>query len=504
MRCMQVDIRVLGSLFCPREQWEEVSYEESFDAISIEFSLGELHADTESLAEEPEFMLSERDDISISVIGVSEDLPNYYPGHGNTWEEFIAGLKEVDGEENLTLAININKRRVNNRLSIYDDNELINYIVKKDFQSVLEVIDDLIIDDCPLIFEVQKDHYPSFRTSKFAFVSKGGVVDLDDHTDEDALENVIGNSKMICTNNLITTKLTPEFFQIEGSGDDRQPFQKVFNRLGQLLLICYIASYAKIEGNSLEFKISGYKTIQQKIVFDDLLNANIDISTLPLYYLIFHWLYKGGNIYDKASIVRNIVTLNIDEQGLLLNETTFDSIISNYNILEKKNVEQYIGLRNEVAKQLRVYQKEMYDIVNGFENDFKTLFFGYMAFVFTIVVIRVLAKNVGEGVLIPNTIIVLLMLYCAASLVYQCYARSVLDGRIRLFDRQYNKTRAFYSSLLSENELNDLFTDKRNKDGSYKAFLKEREIHFDILWLCVNVLTIIALVIIWCFNEGWL
>ena len=329
MRSMQVDIRDLGSLFCPREQWDEVSYEESFDDISIEFSLGELHADSESLAEEPEFMLSERDEISISVTGASEDVPNYYPAHGNTWEEFIAGLKEVDGEENLTLAININKRRVDNRLSIYDDNELINYIVKKDFQSVLDVIDDLITDDCPLFFEVQKDHYQSFRTSKFAFVSEGGVVDFDNHTNEDALENVIGNSKMICTNNLKITKLTPEFFQIEGGGDEKQAFQKVFNRLGQLLLICYIASYAKIEGNSLEFKIYGYKTIQQKIGYVDLLNTNIDISTLPLYYQIFHWLYKGGNIYDKASIVRNIVTLNIDEQGLLLNETTFDSIISN-------------------------------------------------------------------------------------------------------------------------------------------------------------------------------
>ena len=90
-------------------------------------------------------------------------------------------------------------------------------------------------------------------------------MDFEDPTDEDSLENVIGNSKMICTNNLITTKLTPEFFQIEGGGDDRQAFQKVFNHLGQLLLICYIASYAKIEGNSLEFKINGYKTIQQII-----------------------------------------------------------------------------------------------------------------------------------------------------------------------------------------------------------------------------------------------
>ena len=61
-----------------------------------------------------------------------------------------------------------------------------------------------------------------------------------------------------------------------------------------------------------------------------------------------------------------------------------------------------------------------------------------------------------------------------------------------------------FGEITLKNELNELFTDKRNKDGSYKAFLKEREVHFDMLWLCVNVLTIIALVIIWRFNEGWL
>mgnify|MGYP006916056955 CR=1 FL=1 len=499
---MQVNIRELGSLFCSREQWVEISYEESFDSISIELSLGELHVDAGELSDEPDFKLSARDEISISVIGATENVPDYYPAHNNTWDSFISGLQEVEDEENLTLAVNINKRRVDGMISVYDEEELVKYINKKDLLSVFEIFDDLIIDDRPVIFEIQNNHYSSFKTRKFVFVPKGENVDYDG--EDIHFGNIIENSKVICTNNLITAKLTPDSFQIEGGGDENQPIQKLFNHIGQLFLMCFIASFAKIEENSFDFKISGYKTIHQKINFNDLLTANIETKSLALYYQIYHWLYKGGNIYDKASIVRNIVTLNIDDQSLLIKDTTFDSVISNYNVFEKKNVEQYIGLRNEVAKQLSVYQKEMYDIVNGFENDFKTLFFGYMAFVFTTVIVRVIAKNVGEDVLIPNTIIALLMLYCGASLAYQCYARSILDGRIKLFDRQYNKTRSFYSELLSENELNELFTDKRNKDGSYQAFLKEREAHFDMLWLCVNILTMIVLVIIWCFNEGWL
>ncbi len=52
-----------------------------------------------------------------------------------------------------------------------------------------------------------------------------------------------------------------------------------------------------------------------------------------------------------------------------------------------------------------------------------------------------------------------------------------------LFDKQYNATRSFYKDLLSDKELNDLFTDKRNKDGTYKAFIEERTYRFDWVWV---------------------
>ena len=83
--------------------------------------------------------------------------------------------------------------------------------------------------------------------------------------------------------------------------------------------------------------------------------------------------------------------------------------------------------------------------------------------------------------------------------MYQSYTRSILNGKIGLLDKQYNDTRNFYGDLLSEKELNELFTDQRNDDGTYITFLKEREVHFDMLWLGLNVLTIIALICVLIF-----
>jgi hypothetical protein len=265
------------------------------------------------------------------------------------------------------------------------------------------------------------------------------------------------------------------------------------------LILSFLADFSKISENEIEFKINGYRTIESKISMESIGADDIPLDSLQLYYQIYEWLYKGGNIYDKIVIVRNIVTLNVEKNGISLKKTTFDSIKSNFNIFERKNVEQYISLRNNVAKQLRIYQREILGAIEEFEKDFKTILGGYLTFLFTTVVIRVLAKQVENSALIPDTIIVLLLLYCVASLSYYFYDRSVLDGKIRLMDKQYNDTRKFYEGLLCEKELKELFVDKRNDDGTYQAFLEERKAHFGKLWLWLNVCTIIALICILIF-----
>lgn len=496
MTAMSVQLKEIASLFCPESQWNISKVEENFREIHLEFELGDCSFNAEKLAEEPDLDLPLRDKVSFVLMEDGDRIASYYPAEGQSWNDFVTSAKENSTEDTCQLLVDVKKGVEENRRSVYYQEELLKYVERLTVEEILGQFDILMTGREYVIFELQSPHFTFFKTRRFAFVQKDAAVDMSsDLPDLDVVEK----SKKICTNNLQVEHLLPDFFEIEGETDIKQPWQRVMGNCGQLLLLCYLADFARLGDGSIEYKINGYKTVHKTIDAIKITTENTISKSLPIYYQIYKWLYQGGNIYDKINIIRNIVTLNVEDNGINLKETTFDSILSNYNIFEKKNVEQYIGLRNSVAVQLRAYQKEIIDAVASYENGMRTMFFGYMTFVFTTVIIRVMAKNVEEAVLIPDTIIVLLMLYCASSLLYQCFTRKILDGRIKLLDKQYNDTRNFYAELLSERELNELFTDQRNKDGTYRAFLKEREVHFDILWIVLNVLTVIVLICILVF-----
>jgi len=493
---MKVHLKEIATLFCPETQWELDKVDENFKGIHLEFALGGCDFNADTITEEPELGIPERDRVSIVLMEDGEGIASYYPSDGQGWNDFVSSARENSAEDNKLLVVDVKKSVEDNRLTIYYPDDVLKYIEGLTIEEAIGQFDNLIKGREHLIFDVQDSHFATFKTQRFAFVCKGEDVEFSSGMPD---FGAIEKCKKICTNNLLAEHLLPEFFEIEGEADIEQKWQRMMCNCGQMLVLCYLSDYSKIGDGRFEYKINGYKTVHRNIELRNITAENVVIMSLPIYYQIYKWLYQGGNLYDKITIIRNIVTLNVEDDGVSLKETTFDSVLSNYNIFEKKNVEQYIGLRNNVAVQLRAYQKEVLDVVANYESGMRTMFFGYMTFVFTTVVIRVMAKNVEETVLIPDTIIVLLLLYCSASLLYQCFSRNILDGRIKLLDKQYNDTRKFYAELLSEKELNELFTDQRNKDGTYRAFLKEREVHFDILWMVLNVITVIALVCILLF-----
>ncbi len=490
---MSVQLKEIASLFCPETQWNISKIEENFKEIHLEFELSDCDYNTETLADEPDMVIPQRDTISFVLMEEGERIASYYPTAGQNWNDFVSSAKANSTEEKCQLLVDVKKCVEENRCTVYYQEELLNYVERLTVEETLGQFDTLITGRAHVVFEVQDPQFAAFKAQRFAFVQKDAAVDMPTELPD---LDVVEKSKKICTNNLQAEHLLPDFFEVEGGADIEKPWQRVMSNCGQLLVLCYLADFARLGDGCIEYKINGYKTVHKTIDAGKITTENIVSKSLPIYCKIYKWLYQGGNIYDKITIIRNIVTLNVEDDCICLKETTFDSILSNYNIFEKKNVEQYIGLRNNVAVQLRAYQKEILDAVESYENGMRTMFFGYMTFVFTTVIIRVMAKNVEEAVLIPDTIIILLMLYCAASLLYQCFTRKILDGRIKLLDKQYNDTRNFYAELLSEKELNELFTDQRNKDGTYRAFLEEREVHFDILWMVLNILTVIALICI--------
>lgn len=441
--------------------------------------------------------LNERDVLTIGLFdGIDDDASEerlFRTDKMDEWDDFSQYFNSMEKDDPVKIKISIAKSCRNGVVSIYCPDLFAAYLKSHSLKSILSLFEGICLNNT-MCFEYQENDI-SLIGSSLAFVKKGHYpVYL---TKPLLNKDVVTQGKYLCCNDLIQAHLLPVDFSLSGTDCEKYPILPLFHKLTMLYTLCYLFDYLTLTGDELFYKLNGYKTLAGCIKVSNIESASVDDGSWNKYLDIFKWLYNGGNLTDKAAIARNIISLNIeDEDGLSLRDGTFDAIDSNYRIYEKENVKQYIELRNNVAAQLRDYQRYIIGIYDEFEEAFKKLLFSFLAFAFTTSIIRVLAKNIKDNILIPDTIITLLLGLCAVSLLYYTYARWERRKKVELFDKQYNDTRKFYEELLSPEEMSELFTDERNKDGTYKAFIEERTCRYDFLWVGVNVVFIAALLYI--------
>lgn len=433
--------------------------------------------------------MNERDVLAIGLFDGADDTASeervFRSDAVEGWSDFSQYYSGIDKDDPIKIKVSIAKRRANGKQSVYCPDLFANYLYGLGLQEIITLF-ETILREGNLCVEYQEGNI-SLVGESVAFVSRGHAPV---YLPKAVLnENVTERGKYLCCNDLINGIVTPTDFDLRGNDDTEHPVLPLLEKTAILYSLCFLFDYVTLSESQLHYKLNGYKTLTGDIDVESVYGAQIDTDSWEKYLDIFRWLYNGGNLTDKSAIARNIISLNIAEDATLaLRSGTMDAIDSNYRIYEKENVKQYIEIRNNVSTQLRDYQKYIIGIYDDFEQDFKKLFFSFLGFAFTTTIIRVIAKNLDEKILLPDTVIMLLLGYCAVSCLYYAYARWKRNKKVELFDKQYNATRAFYKDLLSEKELNELFTDERNKDGTYKAFIEERTYRFDWVWIGAVVL----------------
>lgn len=471
----------------PREQVEKSV--EDIDELSTYFVV-ELY-DRELPATLSLEGLNGRDVLAIGLFDGADDMASeervFRSDAIGEWGSFSQYFSSIDKDDPIKIKISITKHRANGKVSVYCPDLFANYLQSLGLHDMLILL-DTVFQVGNLCVEYQEGNISLIGTS-LAFVEKGHEPLYLKKSELN--EEVIEQGKYLCCNDLIKENLKPTDFELHGNDDAVHPILPLIEKAAILYSLCFLFDYVTETGNVLHYKLNGYKTLTGDIDVETVYEAQIDTGSWEKYLEIFKWQYNGGNLTDKSAIARNIISLNISEDATLsLREGTMDAIDSNYRIYEKENVKQYIEIRNNVSKQLRDYQKYIIGIYDEFEQDFKKLFFSFLGFAFTTTIIRVLAKNMDDKVILPDPIILLLLGYCAVSCFYYAYARWRRNKKVDLFDKQYNATRTFYKDLLSEKELNELFTDERNEDGTYKAFIEERTYRFDRIWIIANLIFI--------------
>ncbi len=477
----------------PKEQVRKAV--EDFDGLTTYYEVEQFDKDLPAILDLDG--LNERDVLTIGLFDGVEDEASeervFCSDAMGEWNGFVEYYSGIDKDVPIKIKLSIAKKRTNNKISVYSPDLFAIYLKGLGFKEVIDLFAG-ILQDGALCMEYQESNI-SLVGSTMAFVSYGHAPV---YLPRPVLnKNVIEQGKYLCCNDLIKDNLIPTDFELHGTDNVEHPIMPLLQKSALLYSLCFLFDYTTLTDDKLHYKLNGYKTLTGSINVETVYGSEIDSESWCRYLDIFKWQYNGGNLTDKSAIARNIVSLNIGEDvKLTLRDGTLDAIDSNYRIYEKENVKQYIEIRNNVAKQLRDYQKYIIGIYDEFEQDFKKLFFSFLGFAFTTTIIRVLAKNIEDRVLLPDTVIWLLLGYCAVSCFYYAYARWRRDKKVELFDKQYNATRTFYKDLLSEKEMSELFTDERGKDGTYKAFIEERTYCFDWVWIIANLVFIGILIYI--------
>lgn len=468
-------------------------YTETLRVLKCACTIGEIEVSAEIDAE-PDLGLNARDHISIHLDGDDGLLASYMPAQGNSWQDFIRTVKDNDAEENVRLVVNVSKNLNQGRLSLYDIAAFSSHLENKGFEAILHEFDQEIGQNGKLCVEVQNTNYTPWNTQQIAFVN------LNSETpglSAESLERVRDKQEKICSANFQVSHITPNTFLVSAGKRDNERIQNVFEKCAQVMCLYYLYDQLSVSGQGITYKMVGLKTLSGTIEGSTIGATQLNSQSAALYVGVFNWLYDGGNIYDKAIIARNVLSLNIDERTLALGKQTLDAVISNFNIYEKENVKQYIEVKNKVTDTVGKMQKEIISAIDDYTGGFLKIMTANLTFFLTVIIIRVLAKNIEEGVILPNAILYLSYALWLVSLFYLLYCRKDAGKRKNLKEEHFKLLKDRYKEILGDLELETLSSDfDEKKENTTAHYIKMRMTQVTWLWSACLAIIFMAITMI--------
>jgi len=253
-------------------------------------------------------------------------------------------IEKYSDNEDYEFTLTINKLVDRKTCSIYFLGKFSIFIEKQSIYSLFSSFSARI--DGIIHFEVFSTIETFGSQSIVFFDSSDGLerqIDIDTITIRDEkLEEILNNSSL--TNS--PKNLVPEDFLLK-SPSTFFGIDDCFSRLNSVLSLIFIASASEIDKDgTFSYKIFGYKCLS---------SDNVDINALAMHqpnlYLIYDWAFSGGSRSDKLGLIRNILTIHLNDNGdPLFDSDVLDAIKSSYQIYLKDNVNSYLETKNKIGE----------------------------------------------------------------------------------------------------------------------------------------------------------
>lgn len=426
--------------------------------------------------------------IQISVAGAS-DAALFRSSRLDDIESQIHGLftyVDEDEEEEIIVTIDIVKTISKGNISIYNLDSYCSWLKCLNVSEKLSHFSGLLKDYTALHY-VCLDSIEDCSSVSVSFSNE--VKDFDELESLSKLRSVRNAQRMACCNFLDANSahLTIDDFFLRNPSKHEE-LDGIFEHLTALVGITFIANHSALseDGNSLSYRFEGARTIAGSLNSEE----RFDIGSLDILRQIIDWTYGGGQTVDKIGLARNVICIS---GKLFFTESTRNSILSGYEIYLRENIQDYISLKNKLTEYLGEYVEKLDSGTQRFGDNFRNILILQITFFVTVIITR---SGAGKGFsdFVSREVFYLTNVFVGISFLLFLIALSNAKESVTRVRGSYAALRKRYDDILSEDDLNQTFDEKRDVDPVV-LLAQRKHLHISITWVA-SLLLIIATVFI--------
>lgn len=448
----------------------ELNFNERVKKVEIQFTIDSKNLPSANQIKYFMNSIPKRDSIKIIYTNDNGDIIECTLNQSfifKNYDDYCQDAKLVN--DSIEVGLTIDKEVVDNCFSIYSYNMFAEDLISLSIKDVLGVFSLLYEGNKKVYFEIMDtDCFFKTKTMIFSSANKGIVQEEFDR--EKILEECKNTSYF---HNVAEYPLLPDDFKIEVDFEGN-PLSDLFKKLTTILSLVYISSSASFEGDKIKYRIQGQRSMDFTYEMSQI-KINFEL------FKIYNWIYTDGNPVDKAIIARNILCLHCRFSEILgIDGKTFASIQSNFNLYLKDNVIKYIELKNELAGFISEIVSRTGEYATMILDKLKSNIIAIFAFIFTVVLANTVSSKPLNNIFTKD-IVAILNVVLISSVIYLIVAILEVNFEKRKVKNSYRRLKENYESILTKEDLAEIFNDDKLMDDMMKS-VKKCTITFSIIW----------------------
>ena len=397
-------------------------------------------------------------------------------------ENFLTDINSDLETGKITLCVNITKG-VEKYISVYSSVKLFEYFDSFDFYSFFKFFNS-IIKDKPLHFKMLNDNV-QLLTDSMCFSNQEGnnsFFKRDEYIDKIRLATK--------TNLEFPLYSTPCDFRISVSKSNDNHISNTverFKKIEYILSLLCISNESLLSKQQIKFLFSGLKNIE--INYSEY--SENDIVVNDFIVDIFNWSYNEGNTVDKLGIVRNVLSINYNNDNFeSISDSEFQSIIGNYLLYLRNNVQDYLKLKETVTIRFQSFCDECSDQITQLSSTLRKNFLALLGYLITVLLTKGISNSIDD--IFSKEVAIISSFVLIGSFVVWGLSFIYCRNQMKYLDKKISKFREYYKDIITDKELNKIID-----DNTLIIFAKERNNKliwvYSIIWIVTLVVLFLAL-----------